>query len=83
MSAGSWATLDARREALARVLQIQERAGVDLINAEEEARIRELIGANTFPDKWSGDEPRADRWLDAVYGDGTEQPILFRELVGS
>ena len=76
-------TLEARAEALQRILDIQSRARVDLINAEEEARIRELIAARTFPDKWSGDEPRADVWLDAVYGDGTEQPILFRELVGS
>lgn len=76
-------TLEARSEALDCILDIQARARVDLINAEEEARIRELISARTFPDKWSGDEPRADVWLDAVYGDGTEQPILFRELVGS
>ena len=75
-------TLEARAEALDRILDIQTRAGVDLINAEEEARIRELIAARTFPDKWTGEEPRADVWLDAVYGDGTEQPILFRELVG-
>ena len=76
-------TLEARAEALERILDIQTRAGVDLINGEEEARIRELIAARTFPDKWSGDEPRADRWLDSVYGDGSEQPILFRDLVGS
>ncbi len=76
-------TLEARSEALERILDIQHRARVDLINPQEEARIRELIATRTFPDKWSGDEPRADVWLDAVYGDGTEQPILFRELVGS
>jgi DNA sulfur modification protein DndC len=74
-------TLDARHEALDRILDIQRRAGVNLINAEEEARIRELIAAGTYPDKWDGSEPRADAWLDAVYGDGTIQPILFRELV--
>lgn len=76
-------TLEARAAALGRILDIQRRAGVDLINTDEEARIRELIAARTFPDKWEGDEPRADLWLDAVYGDGTEQPILFRELVGT
>jgi DNA sulfur modification protein DndC len=76
-------TLEARSFALERILDIQHRARVDLINGEEEARIRELIAAKTYPDKWSGDEPRADLWLDAVYGDGTEQPILFRELVGT
>lgn len=76
-------TLEARSEALERILDIQHRARVDLINAEEEARIRELIAARTFPDKWDGDEPRADAWLDAVLPDGAVQPILFRELVGS
>lgn len=76
-------TLEARTEALAKILDIQARAGVDLINAEEEARIRDLIAARTFPDKWNGDEPHADVWLDSVYGDGTEQPILFRDLVGA
>jgi DNA sulfur modification protein DndC len=76
-------TIEAREEALARVLDIQTRAGVDLINAEEEGRIRELLAARTFPDKWDGDEPRADAWLDAVYGDGSVQPILFREFVSA
>ncbi|HYI43710.1 MAG TPA: phosphoadenosine phosphosulfate reductase family protein [Sphingomicrobium sp.] len=76
-------TLEARSEALERILDIQARAGVDLINPEEEARIRELIAARTFPDKWEGDEPRADAWLDAVYGDGSVQPILFRDLLGT
>ena len=76
-------TLEARAEALDRILDIQRRADVDLINAEEEARIRELIAARTFPDKWTGDEPHADAWLDSVYQDGSVQPILFRDLVGS
>ncbi|HEV7658818.1 MAG TPA: phosphoadenosine phosphosulfate reductase family protein [Allosphingosinicella sp.] len=76
-------TLEARSEALERILDIQRRAGVDLINHEEEARIRELIAARTFPDKWEGDEPRADAWLDAVYGDGSVQPLLYRDLVGT
>ncbi len=76
-------TLEARTIALEQILDIQRRASVDLINAEEEARIRELIAARTFPEKWEGNEPRADRWLDAVYQDGSVQPILFRDLVGS
>ena len=76
-------TLEARQTALEAILDIQRQARVDLINAEEEARIRELIAARTFPQKWDGDEPRADAWLDAEYGDGTAQPILFRELVGA
>jgi len=57
--------------------------GIDLINVEEEALIRRLIAEKTYPDKWQGDEPSAAAWLDSVYGDGTEQPILFRDLVGA
>ena len=76
-------TLEARTEALARIIDIQQRARVDLINSEEEARIRELIAARTFPDRWDGSEPRADTWLDAVNQDGSVQPILFRDLVGA
>ena len=76
-------TLEARNEALEMILDIQRRARVDLINDEEEARIRELIAARTFPDKWSGEEPSAAAWLDSVNADGTTQPILFRDLVGA
>ncbi|MHA3791476.1 phosphoadenosine phosphosulfate reductase domain-containing protein [Sphingomonas sp. YL-JM2C] len=87
--------LDRRAEALERILGIQARVnagarrigmperGIDLINAEEEARIRALIAARTFPEKWDGNEPGAEQWLDTVYGDGSVQPILYRELVGA
>ena len=63
-------TMEARRYGLAQVLDIQEqvnhvaqeqgRPTIDLINEEEDARILELIGANTWPDRWTGNEPRAD-----------------------
>lgn len=86
-------TLEARLAGLAKVLDIQSRVNadaealgrprVDILDAEEEARIRALIGADTWPDGWDGDEPSATAWLDAVYGDGTVQPLLFRDLVGS
>lgn len=86
-------TFEARLGGLRIVLDVQAeisaagerlgRPGIDLINVEEEARIRELIAAQTWPDGWNGTEPRADRWLDSVYQDGSEQPILFRDLVGS
>lgn len=76
-------TLETRATALAKILDIQSRARVDLINAEEEARIRELIAMRTFPDKWDGSEPSAAAWLDRVNQDGSVEPILFREMVGS
>ncbi len=86
-------TLKAREKALGQILDIQRRVnagaeaagmpGIDLINAEEEARIRELIAAGTFPNKWDGEEPTADVWLDRVNQDGSIEPILFRDLVGA
>lgn len=76
-------TLAAREEALTKILDIQARARVDLINDEEEARIRHLIDTRTFPEKWDGTEPNAAVWLDRVNQDGSVEPILFREMVGS
>lgn len=62
-------TLEGRLDALETVLGIQHRINVaadaagrprvDLLNAEEEARIRELIAARTWPQRWTGDEPHA------------------------
>lgn len=82
--------LESRLMALERMLGIQaeineaaQRLGrplVDMINAEEEARIRELIAAETWPDGWDGDEPVATTPLDKVYADGSVQPLLFREV---
>ncbi|MBM3605119.1 MAG: phosphoadenosine phosphosulfate reductase [Alphaproteobacteria bacterium] len=81
-------TLEARQEALARILAIQARVnaaavdlgrpGIDLLNNEEELRIRELINGGTWPDGWTGEEPRADTMLDTVYQDGSVQPLLWR-----
>ncbi|MDP3909087.1 MAG: phosphoadenosine phosphosulfate reductase family protein [Gemmatimonadales bacterium] len=79
-------TLDARRWALGQVLGIQRRVNeaaraegrppVDLLDAEEEARIRDLIEAGTWPQRWTGEEPRGDVPLDAVFADGSVQPLL-------
>lgn len=78
--------LESREYGLGRVLSIQDEVNeaaraqgrplIDIINAEEEARIRELIAARTWPEKWTGDEPIATEWLDTVFADGTEQPLL-------
>lgn len=79
-------TLEARLYGLSRVLAIQEevnRAGrlqgqplIDLINAEEEARIRSLIAANTWPERWTGREVRGDMLIPQVLADGVLQPLL-------
>lgn len=82
-------TMDARLYGLAQVLDIQiqvnasareqNRPQIDLINREEEARIHELIEANTWPDKWTGGEVHGDVLLPQVSVDGV-QPLLFGML---
>lgn len=59
-------TMEAREYGLSRVLDIQSRAGVNLIDAEEEARIRELWALNTWPNGWEGEEVHADVPLDSI-----------------
>jgi len=80
-------TFDARLMGLERVLQIQAECNaaaaasgrplIDLINVAEEARIRELVALETWPNGWEGDEPRADTVLPVVYQNGAVQPLLF------
>lgn len=77
-------TLEGRAKALETVLEIQReinaaadaqgRPRIDLLNAEEEARIRELIAAKTWPQRWDGSEPLAT----APFEDGG-QAWLFGE----
>jgi DNA sulfur modification protein DndC len=79
--------LEARRWMLEQVLGIQaevndaarvlDKPELSLINAEELARIEELIAANTFPDRWEGTEHRGDDWLPEILPDGSIQNLLF------
>lgn len=90
---GRWGplTLEARAMALDEVLRIQaevnanadhrRRPRIDMLNTEEEARIRELIAARTFPDKWNGDEIRADEMIDEVFH-GADGPVVQGLLPG-
>ena len=73
-------TFEARLWGLERVKDIQARAGVDLINGDEEKRIRELVEAQTWPRGWDGQEPLASLPFDNVNPDGSVQPIM-RDLV--
>lgn len=85
-------TLEGRRTALAQILDVQEQVNkaarrngrpvLDILNAEEQARIEELIAAGTWPDGWEGDEPLGDEMLDKVFADGSVQPLLFASLRG-
>ncbi len=80
-------TFAARRMGLARVMEIQARVNrtaadegrpaIDILNAEEAARIEELIAAETWPDGWDGDEPVADVPLDRILRGGAVQPLLL------
>lgn len=82
-------TMEARRAGLAEVLAIQLEVNegarsqgmpeVSLINEEEELRILELIDANTWPNKWTGDEDRGDVMRPEIYRDGSMQPLIFGE----
>ena len=82
-------TFEARLMGLGRILAIQAKVNavarttgrpkVDLINVEEEARIRELIALETWPQGWDGDEPVATTIMDTVYANGAVQPRLFAE----
>jgi len=77
-------TMEAREYGLGCVLAIQARARIDLINTEEEARIREMWELDMWPRKWSASDVRADAPLDvvlSVIADGriiVSQPFLMR-----
>lgn len=60
-------TMEARAYGLERVLDIQKRAQVDLINTEEEARIREMWALDVWPQKWSSEDIGATVPIDALF----------------
>ena len=83
-------TMDARALGLDALLAIQGRVNaaaqgrptIDLMNAEEEARIRALWSLNTWPDGWTGEEIIGDEPIDALRvtksGQITKQWLLVR-----
>lgn len=81
--AGRLAGLDFVLGVQAEVNAAADRLGrprIDILNTEEEARIRELIAAETWPEKWTGDEPLGNEEHDLVFPDGSVQPLLFQAL---
>jgi DNA sulfur modification protein DndC len=80
-------TLAARAWALDVVLGIQseiniaadlcERSRIDLISDEEEVRIRELIAARTYPNRWSDADPDATELIPQTIAEGVTQPLLL------
>jgi DNA sulfur modification protein DndC len=59
-------TMAGRAYGLERILGIQLRAGVDLINAEEAARIFEMWRLNMWPRKWSESDIAADQPISRI-----------------
>ena len=80
-------TMDARRMGLRTVIGVQReinraarrlgRPRISLINGEEFRRIRQLIAANTWPQRWTGDEPRGDVLIAQTNHDGSRQELLL------
>lgn len=77
-------TMAGRAYGMDRVRDIQNRAGVDLINGDEETRIREMWSLNVWPQKWSDDDIAADVPINRISSDNgydlVEQALLFGEV---
>lgn len=71
-------TMQAREWGLGRILDIQQRAGVDLINVDEESRIHELWQEGVWPHGWAGDEVTGDVPLDSIVTVGNELVVQPR-----
>jgi len=59
-------TMAARAYGLDRIFDIQQRAGVDLVNPEEETVIRQMWADNIWPQKWSDQDADGTLPLDAI-----------------
>jgi DNA sulfur modification protein DndC len=81
-------TLESRLHFLDRIIEIQNQVNIeadkvdmpkiDILNIEEENRIRDLIELKTFPNKWDGNEVNASVIQDVFYSDGTIMETLFK-----
>lgn len=78
-------TMAGREYGLERVLDIQRRARVDLINTEEEARIREMWSLGIYPHGWedgeSGNNVAGDLSLDRITVIGDNELIVQPRLL--
>lgn len=82
-------TLEARLYFLEKILTIQNEVNlaareqgkpvIDILNEEEEARIRELIALETWPDQWDGSEVAGDVILDKKYSNGVIWKDLYKD----
>lgn len=85
-------TLESRIYFLSEILKVQTEVNVkaieigmptiDILNEEEVSRIKELIEAKTFPNKWTGEELNASVPQDEImYSDGTILQTLFKNTL--
>lgn len=72
-------TMAGRSYGLRRVLDIQRRAGVDLINPEEEQRIHEMWEQNLWPRKWSDADIPADQPISRIFA---VDDVLIEQVLG-
>lgn len=86
-------TMEARRMGLSTVIAVQReinraarrlgRPRISLINREEFRRIRQLIAANTWPQRWDGTEQRGDVLIAQTNPDGSRQELLLHLVVNT
>jgi DNA sulfur modification protein DndC len=74
-------TMEARAYGLERILDIQTRANVDLINSEEETRIKELWSLNTWPERWSETDIVGSVPIDAMSRTADNQIVVQSLLI--
>lgn len=72
-------TMAGRSYGLRRVLDIQRRAGVDLINPEEDQRIHEMWEQNLWPRKWSDADIPADQPISRIFA---VDDVLIEQVLG-
>ena len=74
-------TFVARRYGLERVLDIQQRAGVDLINADEQEAITDMWLDGTWPNGWVGDELHGDEAISLVRVTKNQKQFVTQALL--
>lgn len=75
-------TIAARQMFYEKIIAIQNETGVDLINADEQARIKELWQQEAYPELWSGDDIAANQPIPRITSLGKTlavQPLLFAD----
>jgi DNA sulfur modification protein DndC len=75
-------TMDARAYGLKRVLDIQSRAGIELITPTDENRIRQMWAGNVWPNGWDGDEVTGDKTIPMVRVTKDQRNFVTQAMLG-